>query len=341
MKGIQHQLDLAFGENAVTVSRKAIDAGEQNLVLTANTRGAALKVFDGGATETGASKLFGGNLTASVSASVSNTSKAGTDAIHNTLDTNTKLTDLTDVDGNKLGLTAGNVINISGTQNGNAFSASITVKDNSSVSDIMNAMRNLDAFKGATVALDASNGKFVVKGANGQDKDISNLNFNAQKSSTDTTAVASFNKMFGGFTETQKAQDASSDNSLSMQIGANQGQTLAVDINDMGTKALRIQDVDVSTAKGAQSAISVINNAIESVSAERSKLGAYQNRLEHTINNLGTSSENLTASESRIRDVDMAKEMMEFQKNNILSQAAQAMLAQANQQPQGVLQLLR
>ena len=77
------------------------------------------------------------------------------------------------------------------------------------------------------------------------------------------------------------------------------------------------------------------------VSAQRSQLGAWQNRLEHTINNLGTSSENLTAAESRIRDVDMAQEMMEFTKNIILQQAAQAMLAQANQQPQSVLQLLR
>jgi flagellin len=91
----------------------------------------------------------------------------------------------------------------------------------------------------------------------------------------------------------------------------------------------------------AGAAVSVLNDSISKVSSERSKLGALQNRLEHTINNLGTSSENLTASESRIRDVDMAKEMMEFTKNNILTQAAQAMLAQANQQPQGVLQLLR
>ncbi len=99
--------------------------------------------------------------------------------------------------------------------------------------------------------------------------------------------------------------------------------------------------IDVSSQSSASSAITTIQNAIEMVSAERSKLGAYQNRLEHTINNLGTSAENLTAAESRIRDVDMAKEMMEFTKNNILTQAAQAMLAQANTQPQGVLQLLR
>ena len=97
----------------------------------------------------------------------------------------------------------------------------------------------------------------------------------------------------------------------------------------------------VLTQTGADTAITAINNAIEKVSTERAKLGAYQNRLEHTINNLGTSAENLTAAESRIRDVDMAKEMMEFTKNNILSQAAQAMLAQSNQMPQGILQLLR
>ncbi|AOR24723.1 flagellin Hag [Clostridium taeniosporum] len=99
--------------------------------------------------------------------------------------------------------------------------------------------------------------------------------------------------------------------------------------------------LDVSSFEKATAAVKVFDKAIEQVSAERSKLGAFQNRLEHTINNLGTSSENLTAAESRVRDVDMAKEMMTFSKNNILSQAAQAMLAQANQQPQGVLQLLR
>lgn len=130
-------------------------------------------------------------------------------------------------------------------------------------------------------------------------------------------------------------------NALKMHIGANAGQNMSVSINDMSASALGIAAIDITTQSGADNAITTISNAITSVSAERSKLGAYQNRLEHSINNLNTSSENLTASESRIRDVDMAKEMMNFQKNNILQQAAQAMLAQANQQPQGVLQLLR
>lgn len=150
------------------------------------------------------------------------------------------------------------------------------------------------------------------------------------------------------------------------QIGANTGQSMSLTINDMRAAALGITGnagqqgftsensvtngtndikaeaaLNISTKEDADKTIDVLDKAIATVSTERGKLGAVQNRLEHTIANLGTSSENLTAAESRIRDVDMAKEMMNFQKNNILQQAAQAMLAQANQQPQGVLQLLR
>ena len=157
-----------------------------------------------------------------------------------------------------------------------------------------------------------------------------------------------------------------------LQVGANQGQQFKIDVNDMRAAAIEVTAtaggtdsatgakytasnsvtngtdstqreaaLDVSTADNATNAVKTINNAIEKVSSERSKLGAFQNRLEHTIANLGTSSENLTSAEARIRDVDMAKEMSTFSKNNILNQAAQAMLAQANQQPQQVLALLR
>lgn len=132
-----------------------------------------------------------------------------------------------------------------------------------------------------------------------------------------------------------------SNGGLNMHIGANEGQTMYVSITDMRAAALGVNAIDVSTTSGAETSITTIQSALDKVSGERSKLGAYQNRLEHTINNLNTSSENLTAAESRVRDVDMAKEMMTQTKNNILAQAAQAMLAQANQQPQGVLQLLR
>jgi flagellin len=128
---------------------------------------------------------------------------------------------------------------------------------------------------------------------------------------------------------------------VKFHIGANEDQNTDLAINNMSSSALGVSGIDVTNQTGANAAITTIQTAIDKVSSERSKLGAIQNRLEHSINNLGTSAENLTAAESRVRDVDMAKEMMEFTKNNILTQAAQAMLAQANQQPQGVLQLLR
>ncbi|SEM32853.1 flagellin [Paenisporosarcina quisquiliarum] len=130
-------------------------------------------------------------------------------------------------------------------------------------------------------------------------------------------------------------------------IGANAGQSIDLSIDSMTASSLNVAGtaagtgISISSQTSADTAITTINTAIATVSTERSKLGAVQNRLEHTINNLGATSENLTAAESRIRDVDMAKEMMAFTKNNILTQAAQSMLAQANQQPQGVLQLLQ
>lgn len=177
-------------------------------------------------------------------------------------------------------------------------------------------------------------------------------------SDTSTTVDASIGETTAG----SVAADAKS--SFTSQIGANANQTMTLEFSDMRAAALGIvgtgdnftstntvndgangtadeKALDVTSAAKAGNAVTVIQSAIDKVSSERSKLGAYQNRLDHTINNLSTSSENLTAAESRIRDTDMAKEMMEQTKNSILSQASQAMLGQANQQPQNVLQLLR
>lgn len=130
---------------------------------------------------------------------------------------------------------------------------------------------------------------------------------------------------------------------LTLQIGdtsANFNQ-MSVSVGDMHTDALGIKDINISTQEGAKTAVDKIKAAINSVSSTRGDLGAIQNRLEHTINNLSVTAENMTAAESRIRDVDMANEMMAYTKNNILVQSSQAMLAQANQIPQGVLQLLQ
>ncbi len=130
---------------------------------------------------------------------------------------------------------------------------------------------------------------------------------------------------------------------LTLQIGDTSADfnQMTVGVNDMHTKALGIDAIDISTQDGAQKAVDLIKTAINSVSSTRGDLGAIQNRLEHTINNLSVTAENMTAAESRIRDVDMANEMMAYTKNNILVQSSQAMLAQANQIPQGVLQLLQ
>jgi flagellin len=129
--------------------------------------------------------------------------------------------------------------------------------------------------------------------------------------------------------------------SFTIHIGADAGQALTVSTTDMSANGLGVSGLSIASQVSANAAITTINSAINEVSTERATLGAKQNRLEHTINSLDNANENLTAAESRIRDVDMAKEMMNQTKSSILSQAAQAMLAQANQQPQGVLQLLR
>lgn len=134
-----------------------------------------------------------------------------------------------------------------------------------------------------------------------------------------------------------------------LQVGANSGQAIKFGIGTMTAEALSVNaaaigdvvGLDTTTAASISGLTTKLDNALKKVSEERSKLGAIQNRLEHTIKNVDNTAENLQAAESRIRDVDMAKEMMEFTKQNILQQAATAMLAQANQAPQGVLQLLR
>jgi len=128
---------------------------------------------------------------------------------------------------------------------------------------------------------------------------------------------------------------------LSLQIGANAGQTMNVSIGDMRSSALGLSGLDLTTVAGASAAITAIDKATATVTAQRSQLGAAQNRLQDTITNLGTSSQNVTTAEANIRDVDMATEMTNFQKNNVLSQAAQSMLAQANQLPQQALKLLQ
>jgi flagellin len=243
-----------------------------------------------------------------------------------------KLTDLQDSNGNRLGITNGDKVTVSFVKNGTTYSKDVTV--NSTTLDALftaGGISGLDVATTGSVTATASVGGFA--GA------INGLTITVKDKDGEIRTSAS--NALSAFSETTAAADQRTDGTATFQIGANTGQTMNLSINDMGASALGVSNLKISTQSQATVAIKVIDVATQKVSSERSKLGAIQNRLEHTINNLGTASENLTAAESRIRDVDMAKEMMQQTKNNILAQASQAMLAQANQQPQGVLQLLR
>ena len=135
--------------------------------------------------------------------------------------------------------------------------------------------------------------------------------------------------------------DASGIGAMRLQIGANEGQVLEIDIPAISLRNLGIEDVDVSTKEGALDAIEAVDGAVRFVSAVRGQLGAYQNRLESTVNSLDITSENMTAAYSRIMDVDMAEEMTKYTTYQVLTQAGTSMLAQANERPSQVLQLLQ
>ena len=180
-----------------------------------------------------------------------------------------------------------------------------------------------------TLAVQSKNGTYV-------EEDRDNLQLEVDALSAEIDRISTSTKFNG---QTLLSSTASS-LKFEFAIGSDY-ETIDVTISNMGATALSVVALDITTVTGASAAIADIDIAIGEVSSQRATLGAVQNRLEHTVNNLSVTEENITASESRIRDVDMAKEMMSFTKNNILNQAAQAMLAQANMQPQGVLQLLQ
>ena len=170
----------------------------------------------------------------------------------------------------------------------------------------------------------------------GADKEEINVTLNGTKAGFTTNIQAGV---------TQRDEELS-EGKVSVQVGANSSQSMSIEIGDMRAQALKITNakgkgLSVKDAESANEAITAFDAALNAVSSQRANLGAVQNRLEYTISNLDNTAENLTSAESTLRDVDMAKEMMEYSKNNILNQAAQAMISQANQQPQNVLQLLR
>jgi len=252
------------------------------------------------------------------------------------VDENTVFSALTDVDGNSLGIADDDIIEISYVINGETKTFSVT--GDKEISELNSATFDDGTGIDFTIAVEDSKLEVTAK-TSGYAGAVHGITVTVKDKDGNVRSVAS--SALSSFAETEQATENNSDGSLTFQIGANTGQTMKLSIKNMGASALGVKNLKVENQGQATVAIKVIDGAIAKVSAERSKLGATQNRLEHTINNLSTSSENLTAAESRIRDVDMAKEIMEQTKNTILAQAAQAMLAQANQAPQAVLQLLR
>ncbi|MFD0696243.1 flagellin [Paenibacillus sp. GCM10027628] len=291
----------------------------------------------GNTTEFNTKKLLDGSMGAAVNVAVANanTNAALTDSAGGAITTAKLLTNLSDSVGNSLQIKTGDSLTINYQVNGSTFTATINVISTTDVASVISA---LDAAANTSTTISGSN--LVVTAATAGFAGAVNGLTLTVKDSTGAIRTAATNS-FSNFSQTTQAANVQSNGQATFQIGANANQTITLGINDMRASALGVAGLQVTTQSQATVAIKSIDAALQTVSAQRGNLGAIQNRLEHTISNLDTSSENLQASESRIRDVDMAKEMMNFTKSNILNQASQAMLAQANQQPQGVLSLLR
>ncbi len=286
--------------------------------------------------------LLDGSMGKAVNASVanitSNTALRVTDA-STAVAATTQFDALLDSNGNSLGIGATDKITVSYVKDGTTKEYTLTAGTLTLAA--LGTTNGTDDNTDLNVTMDATNTKQlnVTAETAGFAGAVNGLTITVKDESGNIKTAAT--NALSSFAETKAAANVQTDGRATFQIGANTDQNIELDISNMSAAGLGVKDLKVSTQSQANIAIKVIDAATQKVSAQRSSLGSIQNRLEHTIANLGTSSENLTAAESRVRDVDMAKEMMNFSKNNILSQAAQAMLAQANQQPQGVLQLLR
>ena len=284
-------------------------------------------------TEFNTKKLLNGNMGAATTATKGTVVNSG--KLDATAAANTQLTALKDANGNSLGIAIGDKITTSWSVNGTQKTVEFTV-DNTNSKTLENL---LDKIKGDADVNDAAinAGAITITAATaGTDKQLNGFSIEV-KSDAGIRKEAASNAL-SSFTTGTQAADNRTDGSANLQIGANASQQLNLSIGDMRATALGVKNLQDGTQSQANT---VIDEATKKVSSERANLGAAQNRLEYTISNLDNTAENLTSAESTLRDVDMAKEMMEYSKNNILSQAAQSMISQANQQPQNVLQLLR
>ena len=276
----------------------------------------------------------------------------------------TALTELKARNGDKLNIQSTDTITVSwvkdgktytastevGTKNLNTIMTSLQTADNHNLSDDVKlsdkntSYIEMDGSNNTVYTASGENAITITSKGTGIENQISGFTI----SITDNTGAVrkSANAALDAFDETLRAQNNSLDNSINLQIGTKANQTIKVGLTDMKAQALGLQGADNSTIqvgnqKQANAAINVLDAAIQKALDQQTTIGAVQSRLEYTQSNLTTASENVTAAESTIRDADMAKEMTEYTKNNVLMQAAQSMLAQANQSSSNVLSLLQ
>ena len=275
----------------------------------------------------------------------------------------TALTGLRARNGDSLNIQSTDTITVSWVKDGRTFTASTKVGA-LKLGEALNAMKDgsqtlstdisLSAGKTSFIAVDGSgNSVYTASGESSISITSKGTGIEGQISGftisiTDNTGAVrkSANAALDAFDETLRAQNASEDNSINLQIGTKANQTIKVGLTDMKAQALGLQGknndtIQVGNQEQANAAINVLDAAIQKALDQQTTIGAVQSRLEYTQSNLTTASENVTAAESTIRDADMAKEMTEYTKNNVLMQAAQSMLAQANQSSSNVLSLLQ
>ena len=269
---------------------------------------------------------------------------------------NTAITKLANRNGESLNIHSSDTVTLSYVKEGKTVTTSMTV-GTKTLQDIVNlGAGGLSATiqTGSWIGLDASgNSVYTASGESAISISAAGTGVNNQIagitiSITDNTGKVnkSANAVLDAFSESVRAQNKSDDNSIVLQIGTKSSQSIKVGLTDMRAHALGLQGTDgstlsVGTRDKANAAINVLDNAVQKALDQQTTIGSIESRLEYTASNLTTASENVTSSESTIRDADMAKEMTEYTKNNVLMQAAQSMLAQANQNSSGVLSLLQ
>ncbi len=269
----------------------------------------------------------------------------------------TKLTELAARNGDNLNIQKTDKVTVSWVKNGQTYTSDLEVDGSTTLASALQLCTDIDvkAEANSYICRDGSdNSVFTASGESAVTITAKNTGIEGQISGftisvTDNTGAVrkSANAALDAFDETLRAQNESKDdNSINLQVGAKANQTIKVGLTDMKAQALGLQGSDnktlqVGNQKQANAAINVLDSAIQKALDQQTTIGAVQSRLEYTQSNLTTASENVTAAESTIRDADMAKEMTEYTKNNVLMQAAQSMLAQANQSSSNVLSLLQ